>query len=416
MRVVFVATGLPVPATNGQRIRTLAMVRALAALGHEIAYVAPAPAAMPACLEPLRRCCRHLDLEPTRGMIVNLTERGDYARRLSCLARGCSYSIARFRSPAIAARIARCLRERQPDMIWCDSVFALDNVPPTAIPVVLNSHNVEHLMLRRYAGLDRNPLRRCYARLEGRALRRAERRACARAALVLACSAEDQTMLRRLRPDVPVFVAPNVVDTGALANIEPGAANPDQPVLLFQGAMDWFPNRDAAGYFAETVWPLVRAQCPGAKFVIAGRNPPAAWRQRVEAHPGVEFTGSVEDMRPYLAAATLVVVPLRLGSGTRIKILEACAAGKAVISTRVGAEGLELEDGRDFLLADDPADFARHSLALLRDAARRRSIALSGQRVVRERYSQAALEARLAETLAGIGMATGTLEAGAACR
>ncbi|MGH9475588.1 MAG: glycosyltransferase [Terriglobales bacterium] len=400
MRILVLATNLPVPAISGQAIRTLSLVRALSALGHQLTFVAPAPAKLPGNLEPLSSCCHTLDLLPHRKTPANLSHGGGLAQRLACLLTGRSYSCQRFQSPPMRAKIARHLARQRFDLVWCDSLYALVNLPPTAVPIALNSHNAEHLIPRRFAQVDPNPARRWYARAEACALLRAERRACGRAALLLACSENDRVVLQQLQPDVPSFLAPNVVDAPAscdLAGVEP----PGNPaVLLFQGAMDWYPNRDAADYFAARILPLIRAAGAQVRFVVAGRNPPWSLVKRWRHLADVEFTGTVPDMRPFLAAASLVVVPLRIGGGTRIKILEACAAGKAVVSTSLGAEGLDLRDGQEIVLADEPADFARHVIALLRNPMRRRNLAAAARTVVQQHYSLEALQPRLAAALA----------------
>jgi glycosyltransferase involved in cell wall biosynthesis len=159
--------------------------------------------------------------------------------------------------------------------------------------------------------------------------------------------------------------------------------------------MDWYPNRDAVDYFAERILPLVRAECPNVKFVVAGRNPPVQLVGKYRNDHNIEFTGTVPDMRPYLSAATVVVVPLRFGSGTRIKILEAGAAGKPVVSTSIGAEGLNLEHGKEILLADLPAEFARSVIQLLRDSARRDSIGTAARAAIVKHYSERALKCSL---------------------
>jgi glycosyltransferase involved in cell wall biosynthesis len=163
--------------------------------------------------------------------------------------------------------------------------------------------------------------------------------------------------------------------------------------------MDWYPNRDAVEFFVRSILPIVRAEVPSIRFVVAGRNPPIHFVEELGANDGIEFTGTVPDMRAYLSAATVVVVPLRFGSGTRIKILEACAAGKPVVSTNVGAEGLGLEGGKEIILADDPAEFARSVITLLRDRSRRNAIARSARAVVVDRYSHPTLKRSLDELL-----------------
>jgi glycosyltransferase involved in cell wall biosynthesis len=332
-----------------------------------------------------------------------MSKQGDYLRRIGCLLRLRPYSVERFRSEAMRMKIETQLKAGQLDLIVCDSLYALANVPKTDVPIALNCHNVEYVIFERYSRLEGNWLKKCYASVESRLMRDAERRSCRRAVMAMVCSNDDRDILRHLNQDLPISVVPNAVDTDSYSPGETNGATGASPVLLFQGSMDWFPNRDAVEFFARAILPEVRKTCPGVRFVVAGRNPPA--ELIAELKDGVEFTGTVLDMRPYLSAATVVVVPLRMGSGTRIKILEACAVGKPVVSTSVGAEGLGLEPEKEILLADDPAAFARSVVKLLQDPARRTAMARLARAVIVERYSHIALKKTLDTVLSSLARA-----------
>jgi glycosyltransferase involved in cell wall biosynthesis len=156
--------------------------------------------------------------------------------------------------------------------------------------------------------------------------------------------------------------------------------------LVFTGSMDWFPNEDAILYFVEAILPRIRAEIDGITLTVVGRNPSARLRAAVEP-AGVVVTGTVDDVRPYVDEAALYIVPLRAGGGTRLKIFEALSMGKAVVSTKVGAEGLALTPGRDVVIADEPDAFAASVVALLRDPARRFAIGRAGRQLVQSRYS-----------------------------
>ncbi|MGA9593846.1 MAG: glycosyltransferase family 4 protein [Candidatus Acidiferrales bacterium] len=393
MRILFVATNLPIPPNNGQAIRSLSIVQALASSGHEVNFVSFVGKGRAETLDPLSSYCREIDMQERE--LTNVTQGADYLRRLGCLLSFRPYSVERFRSAPMRARIQEHLQAGHFDIIVCDGLYALVNVPDTEVPIALNCHNVEYVILERYSQVEKNVFKKYYARMEAQLMRRVERSSCDRAAIAMVCSSDDRETLGQLNPRLPIFIVPNAVDTDSYSpNGSHRVAQPD-PVLLFQGGMDWYPNRDAVEFFAHSIFHLIREAFPTAKFVIAGRNPPANFVEQLSALGGVEFTGTVPDMRPYLAAATVVVVPLRMGSGTRLKILEACAAGKPIVSTSIGAEGLSLEPGKDIFLADDPDDFARSVVMLLRDPARREAIARSARAIVVERYSHPALKKSL---------------------
>jgi glycosyltransferase involved in cell wall biosynthesis len=293
------------------------------------------------------------------------------------------------------------------DLIICDGIHALTNVPETKVPIALNCHFFEHVILEQYARLERNPLKRYYARIESRLMRIVERRSSHRVSRAMVCSEVDLRVVRLLRQDLSAFVVPNVVDTDLIHPVERSSLDGTDPVLLFQGQMDWYPNRDAVEYFVRVILPRVRVECPKVRLIVAGRNPPTQFIERFRSDPMIEVTGTVLDMRPYLAAATLVIVPLRFGSGTRIKILEACAAGKPVVSTSIGAEGLSLEAGKEIILADDPAEFARSVITMLQDPARCDAVASFSRTAVTEHYSHLILRKSLDALISSLPSAIG---------
>ncbi len=177
------------------------------------------------------------------------------------------------------------------------------------------------------------------------------------------------------------------------------AAGEELETILFTGGMDWYPNRDAVEFFAFSILPRILRRVPGPDLSSSGAIPRqssgTAWR----GYPSIEFTGAVPDMRPQTARAAVCVVPLRIGSGTRLKILEASAAAKPVVSTAVGAEGLDFADGSEILLADEPESFASAVVDLLSDEQRRRSLGAAARRRVEQSYSLAILRVALRETI-----------------
>jgi glycosyltransferase involved in cell wall biosynthesis len=213
--------------------------------------------------------------------------------------------------------------------------------------------------------------------------------------VVLACSEVDARTFRRLRPDRPVVVVPNVVDVEG----DGWAGEGEAATLLYQGGLDWYPNRDAVWFFASRVLPHIRRAVPAARLVVAGRNPSAGFARRLARVPGVELAGPVEDMRTVLRRASLSVVPLRIGSGTRLKILEAAAAARAVVSTRLGAEGLGFVDGEEIVLADEPEALADAVVRLLGAPGRRAAMGRAAQRRVEQDYSLDVLVRGLARAL-----------------
>jgi polysaccharide biosynthesis protein PslH len=404
MKILFAATNLPIPANNGQAIRSLSIIQALESSGHQLSFVSFATKGHPEDLHPLSSFCHSIEL--LEREMTNLTQQADYVRRFGAVLAFRSFSVERFRSGAMRARIQKKLQEGELHLLICDGMFALINVPETKVPIALNCHNVEHVILERYAKLETNPLKKYYATVESLLVRRAERRSCQQASLIMVCSQVDLEILRLLHRDVRAFVVPNVINTNLIRPIEGSSLDSSKPVLLFQGGMDWYPNRDAVEYFIRTILPRVRIQYPETRLTVAGRNPPIKFVEQFRSDPNIEFTGTVPDMRPYLADATVVIVPLRLGGGTRIKILEACAAGKPIVSTRVGAEGLDLRPGKEIILADDPAEFASAIVNLLEDPAQAEAVAKSARAVVLERYDHKTLKKSLDALISSLPLTT----------
>ncbi len=399
MRILFLSTNLPVPTTSGQAIRTLSLIRALAEAGHEIKLLAFVAPPVPEDLEPLPRWCRSIDLVPRP--FASMAQSPAYSRRLAALLSGKSYGIERFRSPKMQELIASSLKSERFDLIWADAVYTLINLPAGGPPIVLNCHNVESLLLQRYALAQHNPLKRCYGSAEARWMRRAEYLSGRRSIGVAACSEFDADTFRAICPEAHVFIIPNCVDTDAFS-LNPDDESGGAATLVFQGAMDWYPNQEAVEYFVEEILPGIRQKCADARLVVAGRNPSKQLLDRFGGVPGVEFTGTVPDIRPYLQKATVVVVPLRTGSGTRLKILEAAAAGKTVVSTSRGAEGLALPPDREIVLADTTDAFVAAVTRLLRDPDSRRALGQAARAKVIDRYSHIALQTIVNDFLSAI--------------
>ncbi|MBI3932744.1 MAG: glycosyltransferase [Acidobacteria bacterium] len=307
--------------------------------------------------------------------------------------------LRRWRVAALQAEARRRLAAGAADLCVADFLTAVPNLPVrSSTPVVLFEHNVEHVIWRRLAEVERRPWRRLPLELEWRRMRRFEGRACAGAALTVAVSEADRRALAGLAPQARVEAMPTGVDTGYFhpngTRVLPGG-------LVFSGSMDWYPNEDAMLHFVTEVLGRIREEVPDASLTVAGRNPSVRLRSAAEA-AGVRVTGTVADVRPFVAEAAVFVVPLRVGGGTRLKILEALAMGKAVVSTTVGAEGLPLEPGVHYLRADDPETFARAVVSLLLDPVQREALGEAGRRLVLGRHSWARAARAFEELIAEV--------------
>lgn len=299
------------------------------------------------------------------------------------------YALARFCRPEAARALRQHLREQAYDVIVCDFVVAGGVIPwdlPT--PKILFTHNVEALIWERHYRLARNPVWKAACWREARAMARVERRYLKRADHVLAVSEVDRDFFARFLDPAKITVIPTGVD---LDYFQPAPAEEQRDRLVFTGSMDWLPNEEAVGYFIREILPRIRRQIPQVTFWVVGRRPSPRLEAIAARERGVRVTGTVEDIRPYVERAAVYVVPLRIGSGTRLKIFEALAMGKAVVSTSIGAEGLPVQHGRNILLADEPGEFARSVVALLRDSGRRSALGRAARQLVEQRFGWASV-------------------------
>jgi glycosyltransferase involved in cell wall biosynthesis len=283
--------------------------------------------------------------------------------------------------------VERLARREKFDAIVCDFLAAAANVPELG-SAVLFQHNVESALWKRHLEHAPSPWHRAYCRVQYQRMLRYEAMVCRNARKIIAVSTADAAVLRRLYGATSVSSIPTGVDIDYFAP-PPAPASTLAPArdLVFAGAMDWRPNIDGTGWFAKQVLPLIRARLPDCSVAIVGRNPAAEVRALANGDRRIQVTGTVDDVRPYLWDSAVAIVPLRIGGGTRLKIYEAMAAKLPVVSTSLGAEGLDVRDGENIALADSPAQFAEACLALLGDSGARRRMASNAWEMVAACYS-----------------------------
>lgn len=246
---------------------------------------------------------------------------------------------------------------------------------------IVDAHNVEYDNFRRMSQLEWSPLRKRFYRREYERCYREETAIFRKQDAIFATSERDSALIGKTAPDVPRYVIPNGVDTGYFSPTE-GPADPK--ALVFTGAMSYVPNYDGIIHFLEHIFPLVQKRVPGARIYVVGSNPPPILLKY--RSPSVFITGFVEDVRPYIDRAAVYVVPLRMGSGTRLKVVEALAMKKAIVSTSIGSEGIDVMDNEHLLLRDDPESFASAVVKLIGNRSERDRLASNGYELVRKRY------------------------------
>ncbi len=274
------------------------------------------------------------------------------------------YKVHRFYHAAMAGWVQRCVRELSIDIIHCQNFYTAQYVTgEEPCGRVLYKENFEAFLLQRYVDTHEggNVLFRWAARRQVRRTLGYEVDVCRRFDRVLMISEVDRDRFAAYHPQAPLDVLPPGIDLDAR---RPAPRDPQPGRVVFSGAMDYFPNVDAVEVFCAGVWPKIRGAIPEAEFFIVGQRPEARVR-RWHGTDGITVTGRVEDIRPFLADAAVYVVPLRVGGGVRLKILDAMAMGKAIVSTSVGAEGLDVVDGENIVIADGPDAMAQTMVRLL---------------------------------------------------
>jgi polysaccharide biosynthesis protein PslH len=377
MRCLFLTPFLPFPPRDGGRVRMFELMRGLAAR-HEVDLLSLGHADDEAIAGLTAAGVRVVDvITPAAGALPR------------ALARRTSVYHARYGSERFASALRARLRRHDYDVVQCEYAYmAQYRQPVSPAAWVLDQHNIEYQLnasMLRTRGLAY----RLYARRELR-LRRAEEIAAFRAVdHVLAVSDLDRDTIRRDAPGTAATVVPNGVALDEFLPAEDRGSG-----AVYVGKMDYQPNVDAVRWFCERVLPAVRARRPGFTLTIVGSRPTDGVRALARM-PGVTVTGEVPDTRPHLHRAAIVVVPVRAGGGTRLKVLEAFASGRAVVSTRLGCEGIAVADGEHLLLADDADAFAAAVLRLLDEPALRASLARSARELVEGRYGWDAIVERL---------------------
>src|SRR5689334_4026098 len=327
-------------------------------------------------------------------------ERGlDYLRRLP---RRAPYAVTKFHSPDVEQWLNQGTGGQRFDVAVCDFLSAtLNFAERLEMPTVLFQHNVESLLWRRQAAHEPNRIQRLAFKIEAAKMARYERGAVNRFHHIIAVSDQDREQMARMTDAARISVVPTGVDlTQFTATLGVRAS---RPVIVFVGSMDWEANIDGVDFFCRDVWPQVLRAVPAAELRLVGRNPHA--RVARWADDSIEVTGTVPSVTEHYEEAMVNIVPLRIGGGTRLKIYEAMAMRKATVSTSIGAEGLDIEDGRDIVLADDPASFAESIIKLVRDDSVRRRIE-DAAALKAAQYDWSVIAARFGDILARVARAT----------
>lgn len=342
------------------------------------------------CIEETRRYCRHLEVFdiPTDGhrlawyrlLFLNLFSRTPY-------------SAWRFSSPAMTSAIKQRLCSENYDVMEIGTIgLAHHAALAPDLPKVLVHHNVESHLLQRRSKLAPGLPARWYLSYQANKLRDFEQRAGDVIDYHTTCSEDDKRLLKEIAPSANVEVVPNGVDTDYFRPTD----EPEQPgSMVYVGGLNWFPNRDAMVWFAQEIWPRLKTICPDANMNYIGKGTDQRLTTISQRDQAFRLHGFVDDIRPCVGESAVYVVPIRVGGGTRLKILDAMAMGKAIVSTTVGCEGIHVVDGEDIIIADDPESFAGRTAELLGDVELRRRLGRNARRKAEQEYAWSVIAPKL---------------------
>jgi polysaccharide biosynthesis protein PslH len=379
MNILVIDEEFPYPLNTGKRIRTFSLTKALSTR-NRVSYLAYGSLDTEAAqfLQNHGITC-HAVRPPDRRQSGPLF----FARLLMNLWSPLPYIVTSHYTARFERTLKDLVRQHAYDVIICEwtpyAIF-LKAAPETKSIIV--AHNIESAIWRRYEENETNPARRVYIAIQRRKVERFERACFGWADGATAVSDIETGEIAAYGVDYPVQTVENGVDVDYF---RPSDSPVDPDTLVFTGSMDWRPNQDAMDYFVKDVLPLARRYRPNLKLFIVGRKPPRHIEELGNVE-GVTVTGTVDDVRPYIARATLYIVPLRIGGGSRLKILEAMAMRKPVLSTTVGAEGLRVTDGEHIVIADEASDFAAGIARCLDDRELCSRIADRGRLLVEQEY------------------------------
>ncbi len=401
MNLLFLLPQPPYPPRQGTALRNWGLIKHLAAR-HAVTVLSFADEGQAAHAPDLRAVCRRIIVVPApQRSRVNrlrtlLSPQPDLAQRLW--------------SPDMARALGDVLNEAKFDFVHVEGLEMAPYIPiilaqqhQTRPKIIYDAHNAETVIQRRAFATDLRigqPARwpaALYSWLQIPRLQAFEAEVCRRADAVICVSSEDAAALQQLVPDLQPLIVPNGLEVEAFtehARVERSSSSNTQ--LVFTGKMDYRPNLDAALWFADHIFPRIRATRPDAQFVVVGQRPPEVLRKR-DGHNNVVVTGAVEDTRPFIAGSAVYVAPLRMGGGTRFKLLEAMALARPIVSTSLGAEGFSVQSGRELWLADTPEGFANAVLVLLSEPARAKALGQAGLAFVRAQYDWSIIIPRLEE-------------------
>jgi glycosyltransferase involved in cell wall biosynthesis len=397
MKIFWIKQGPLLPLDSGGKIRTWNILKELGKR-HEVTALSFFPThVQPAHDEAERHLARLISMPVDMPRKYSLRYRLEYLRGLTSPV---PYVVRQYEIRQVRERVGELLAEGGFDVAVCDFLFPCLNLPDQSpCPQVLFAHNAETLIWQRHFNVTRNLVRKLVYGLEHLKMRRFETRRCRDFEYLITVSDLDRDFFAEHVPASRISVLPTGVD---LEYFRPSTEPENRTKLVFTGSMDWLANEDAIVHFAEKILPHILRAAPDITLSVVGRDPTEKLRRLAESNPRIQLTGTVPDVRPYIAEAAVYILPLQVGSGTRLKVFEAMAMGKAMVSTRVGVEGLPVVPGEHLLVADEPEEFAAAVVRLLNDVPIRQRIGQAARCLVEDGYGWPQVAQSFYDTLARV--------------
>ncbi|MCF8232284.1 MAG: glycosyltransferase family 4 protein [Bacteroidales bacterium] len=391
MKVLFICNKSPYPRYEGGPIAMNRLIEGMLDKGHEVKVLAINSQKYQVNIHEVPKAYREktglelhfldLSIKPFAAFKNLFTKR--------------SYHVERFISKDFEERIVRILEENEFDIIQFETLYMAPYIETirslTNAPIILRAHNIEHQIWERVRKTTANPLKKFYLGHITRTLKRYEINSLSKFDGIAAITTRDAEQIKEFDEqarvtDIPFGIYPGAFKVASLEESE-------FPSLFHIGSMNWMPNEEGIKWFVDEVWPMVHRQVPEVTLYLAGRHMPP-WLKNLHKDK-IEVVGEVDSAESFMASKGVMIVPLLSGSGIRIKIIEGMAAGKPVVSTGIGAEGIECNSGKDILLADSPEGFADSVVALLQDKQKAIEIGQNARRLIEEKYDNAAIVGKL---------------------
>lgn len=395
MKILFLSPTVPFPLTDGGRIRVFNLLKQIAEKSDITLLALETQPTDEEGVAELQQLGVQVHLVPNAPTLPRVSLR----TLINAFHRQQPITVSRYDLPAYRQKFRELLATEDYDLVHYEMFHTAQFHTETDLPGVLSQQNVDSEIWRRLCSETANPFYKFVYWTQQRAFQRYERVLSPKFDVVTCTSDIDAIVFQQHCAEDAIAIIPNGVD---VTHFQPDFTTESPAHLIYIGSMDWYPNEDAVAFFADEILPSIQSEVSDVRFSIVGGNPSARVEKLAE-RDGVIVTGRVPEIKPYFAEATVFVVPLRIGSGTRLKILEALAMGKAIVSTSVGAEGLDLKDGEEIFIADEPKPFAEAVTRLLTDPALRRRIGANGRARVEKDYDWRSIGEKLHRLYTEIG-------------